>query len=637
MSRAPLSCIVSMVLLLSNAAVAMAENWPGWRGPTGQGHCAEKDLPLTWNAKSGANILWKALLHGGVKNHPEMNSPGWSCPIVWDDRVFITTAIWPVGLSHDERMKTIPAHHVLAYGAGDGTLRWDTLVPSGKCLVDNVYHGYAVSTPVTDGKLVYVAFGSGVVAALDFDGKIVWREELARRRDVYSGLCGSPTLYQDTLILAGIAETGLCALECTTGKVRWEQRSKENNLYATPALLPVAGQTHLIHVAGGVQGLDPASGALHWSCRVPTGLASPVFGAGLIYVDAGRGGSVGSAVKPGGTGDVSKTSVAWQTKVNAPAGSSGICVGDYLYRACSADVLRCWKMASGELVYEERLPRVSPSSSPIASTSPARARATSSRPARSSSCWPRTTSAKATTSRRPPSPLGASSSRGETISGASARDSVSLPAVGDGQQLAQGQFEARQKRSSIGFILVHDDLFGRLGRAAAHRERATEAIEDPVFADADVAVFLLLLDVIPLPVALRLGHPFGDDAGQISVRFRPSSQSGPDDAIRTPAVGASDHGLFRQCIVQRRALRMRVAIRQQSMTKLFIGATLSFVRRRSHDQPPIDELVAIISIRLLDGVELFGGQEDAGQLRSQDNSRWRNRTHDQLRAGLRSL
>jgi outer membrane protein assembly factor BamB len=135
---------------------------------------------------------------------------------------------------------------------------------------------------------------------------------------------------------------------------------------ATPALLTVRGRTQLIHLAGGVQGIDPDTGAVLWSCRAPSGQSSPVFGAGLVYVDHGRGGRDGAAVDPTGRGDVSKTHVKWQVKVTAPAGSSGIVVGDYLYRACDRDVLRCWKMATGELVYEERLPGVSPGASPIA-------------------------------------------------------------------------------------------------------------------------------------------------------------------------------------------------------------------------------------------------------------------------------
>ena len=352
--------------LMLAATAARAGDWPGWRGPTGQGYTDEKNLPLEWDAKTGKNVLWKVTLHGGIKNNPEMNSPGWSSPIVWGDRVLITTAVWPAGTSREDRQMTIPAHHVLCFRAADGKQLWDTEVPPGKCLVNNHYHGYAVPTPVTDGRRVYVLFGSGVLAALDLDGKIVWREEIPHKRDVDGGVCSSPILYKDSVIVVGIGDAPLRALDAKTGKVKWEQKGKAANRMATPALLTVGGRTQLIHAAGGVQGIDPDTGEVLWTCRAPSGQSSPVFGAGLVYVDAGRGGREGGAVDPTGRGDVSKTNLKWQVKLTSPAGSSGIVVGDYLYRACNGDVLRCWKMATGELVYEERLPGVSPSASPIA-------------------------------------------------------------------------------------------------------------------------------------------------------------------------------------------------------------------------------------------------------------------------------
>ncbi len=183
-------------LLLSSAA--LAGDWPGWRGQTGQGYTEEKDLPLTWDGKTGRNVLWKALLHGGRKENPEFSSPGWSSPIVWRDRVFLTTSVWPTGMPEKERRASLAAQHVLCFQVSDGKQLWDTLVPSGKCVVDNFYHGYTVPTPVTDGKHVFALFGSGVVAALDFEGQIVWREELPHLKEKDGGLCSSPILYEDT-------------------------------------------------------------------------------------------------------------------------------------------------------------------------------------------------------------------------------------------------------------------------------------------------------------------------------------------------------------------------------------------------------------------------------------------------------
>jgi outer membrane protein assembly factor BamB len=358
------SCLVSFLV----AAASPAENWPGWRGPTGQGHSSEKDLPLEWNAKTGKNILWKATLHGGARENPDMTSPGWSCPIVWGERVFLTTAVWKPELKDQkERRKVIAEHHVLCYRAPDGKQLWDTVVPAGKCLNDNVYHGYAVPTPVTDGKHVYALFDSGVLVALDFEGKIVWREELPLKRDIDGGICASLVLHDDSVILSGIANPVLRTHYTKTGKLKWEQKGKESNRMATPALVRIAGRLQLIHMAGGVQGLDPDTGEVLWFCRgVPGGQSSPVFGEGLIYTDSGRGGREGFAVDPTGKGDVSKTHVKWQIEVTAPAGSTGIVVGPHLYRACEGDILRCWEMASGELLYEKRLPRIPPGASPVA-------------------------------------------------------------------------------------------------------------------------------------------------------------------------------------------------------------------------------------------------------------------------------
>jgi outer membrane protein assembly factor BamB len=349
------------------AATGLAEDWPGWRGPTGQGHSSEKDLPLVWNAKTGKNVLWKALLHGGARKNPDMTSPGWSCPIVWGDRVLLTTAVWdPQEKDDKERRKIIAEHHVLCYRAGDGKELWDTVVPAGKCLVNNVYHGYAIATPVTDGKHVYALFDSGVLVALDFAGKIMWREELPLKKEIDGGACASLVLHDDSVILSGIANPVLRAHFKKTGKLKWEQKGKESNRMATPALLRIGGRLQLIHMAGGIQGLNPDTGEVLWFCRAPSGQSSPVFGEGLIYTDAGRGGRTGAAVDPVGKGDVSKTNVKWQIEVTAPAGSSGIVVGPYLYRACDGEILRCWEMATGELIYEKRVPRISPSTCPIA-------------------------------------------------------------------------------------------------------------------------------------------------------------------------------------------------------------------------------------------------------------------------------
>jgi outer membrane protein assembly factor BamB len=348
--------------------LAQASDWPAWRGPTGLGYTDEKDLPLTWNGKTGDNIVWKALLHGGAKNNQDFTSPGWSSPIVCKERVFITTAIWPKELSEKERRAIIAEHHVLCFDAKDGKELWDTIVPAGKLVARSQYHGYAVPTPATDGKLVFTLFGSGVLAALDFDGKIVWREELPRERDEDANpVCSSPVLYEDAVIIPGIHSMGLRALDKKTGRVKWEQEKELANTMSTAALIRIHDKIQLIYHTRGIRGIDPVTGAVLWSCRAPTSQASPVYGGGLLYADAGDHNGQGVAIDPTGKGEVSKSHVKWETRVQGVAGSSAIIVGAHVYRSSGRrGHIRSWSLANGELAHEVETPTITPSASPIA-------------------------------------------------------------------------------------------------------------------------------------------------------------------------------------------------------------------------------------------------------------------------------
>jgi outer membrane protein assembly factor BamB len=211
-----------------------------------------------------------------------------------------------------------------------------------------------------------------VLAALDFDGKIVWREELPRLRDEdHEPICSSPVLFDDTVIIPGIHSMGLRALDKKTAQVKWEQKREPRNTMSTPVLIRIQDRIQLIYHAGGVRAIDPATGDVLWSCGAPTSQSSPVYGGGLLYADESGGVSaLGAVIDPTGKGDVSKTHVKWQTRVGKANGSSGIIVGEYVYRSVGKgsgrDFIGSWALQSGGLVHEEETPRITPSASPVA-------------------------------------------------------------------------------------------------------------------------------------------------------------------------------------------------------------------------------------------------------------------------------
>ena len=229
----------TFVMLLTTATASQAENWPCWRGPTGMGYCDEKDLPLHWDGKTKENLLWKAPL-GGIGN---------SSPIVWGERVFVTVSQRQSNKEQDD--KIIPQHWAVCFQAADGKELWKTPVPAGH--FPRGYGIYAVPTPVTDGKHVFCWFSSGVMACLDFDGKIVWRTELPDELPKhFDGMINSPLLFEDTVIrIVNADQAGgngvVQALEKTTGKVKWEKKlAKSGSANASPLLLPIDGKRQLI-------------------------------------------------------------------------------------------------------------------------------------------------------------------------------------------------------------------------------------------------------------------------------------------------------------------------------------------------------------------------------------------------------
>ena len=281
--RPLIAATIVLAFFLAPPAPTHAENWPAFRGPTGLGYTKEKNLPVSWGGPEHKNVLWSAPLKG----------QGHASPIVWGDRVFVCTAAWPDGAG--KREQTIPEHHVTCYGVADGALLWDAIVPPGPWLRTDFRSGagggYASPTPATDGRRVYVAFGSSVLAALDFAGNLVWRNEiLPHTFDVTLG--SSPVLFGDTVILqctmANAPDSRVVAFDCATGKMKWERKLDNTGFaHTTPVIIPVDGRPQMLVLASAMkvtdnalQSLDPRNGKPLWHCRGAGDAASPAYGSG---------------------------------------------------------------------------------------------------------------------------------------------------------------------------------------------------------------------------------------------------------------------------------------------------------------------------------------------------------------------
>lgn len=357
-------CVRTHRMLLVTVAAVMyapracpAGDWPGWRGPTGTGYADERNLPTTWDGKTGKNILWKTSLP---------KTTGHSSPIVSGDRVFLTTATRQT--EQQQQRKEIPEHHLWCFSVADGKLLWRTTIPPGKEPAGQDI--YAAPTPVSDGKAVYCWFGSAVVAAVDLDGKLLWRQERAGPFKVNPGICSSPVIFNETLLLLCDQANGngwLQALDRASGAVKWERKRQDvSHTNATPLLISVQGKPQLvIQASDRLQGLNPATGEQIWWCKATGFGSSPTYGAGLVYCDSGKDES-GLVVSPTGEGDVTASHVKWQLDKIPSQYQSAVIAGPYVYRANKPGIIKCFDLATGKTIFSVRAEGVPTVSSPIA-------------------------------------------------------------------------------------------------------------------------------------------------------------------------------------------------------------------------------------------------------------------------------
>jgi outer membrane protein assembly factor BamB len=325
------------------ALAALAQEWPQFRGPEGQGHATVKSLPLKWSDTS-ANVSWRVPVEG----------LGWSSPVLGDGRVWLTTATEG---GRSLRVVCLDArtgreiHNVEAFRI-DAPLRI------------HAKNSHASPTPVLDKDRVYVHFGTNGTAALSAEGKILWKQAL--KYEHVHGPGGSPVLYDDLLIVNcdGGDQQFVAALDAKTGAVRWKT-SREPNAYfkkfafCTPLVIDVKGSPQLVSPgASGVSAYDPKTGRALWHVAYVGGYSvvpRPVYGHGLVFVSTGFDSPTLIAVRPDGAGDVSETHVAWRLESGAPHNPSPLLVGDELYVVSDKGIATCLDAKSGKVHWRERL------------------------------------------------------------------------------------------------------------------------------------------------------------------------------------------------------------------------------------------------------------------------------------------
>ncbi len=355
-----MSRVLCLFVCLFFNADLLAENWPCWRGPRGDGTSAETQIPVKWNGETGEGIAWKVAIPG--KGH--------SSPIVWEDRVFVTTCI------EESRERAL-----LCLNGNDGKLLWQSSVAVSPLEKKHSLNSFASGTPATDGKTVYVTFlvagnrddeakaaqkeasataATLLVVAYDMQGKKIWSAEPGGFASVH-GFCSSPVIYNDLLIINGDhdGDSYVAALSRKTGETIWKvPREHKTRSYCTPLIRNIHGKDQMVMTGSKrIESLDPNTGATNWLIEGPTEqfVSSMVYDGTAFYMTAGFPTYHVMCVRPDGSGDVSKSHVVWHSEVARCYVPSPVLVEDKLFVADDQGTVNCFDTATGNRLWKDRL------------------------------------------------------------------------------------------------------------------------------------------------------------------------------------------------------------------------------------------------------------------------------------------
>ena len=352
--------------------------WPGFRGRNADGVSDGQRLPDTWNGVTGANVSWKIELPGLAH----------SSPIVWRDRIFVTSAIssradatftpglYGAGTASEDRTR----HEwiVRALDIHSGKTVWTRTAYAGEPKEKrHIKATYANATPYTDGRYVVAFFGSQGLYAFDMNGRPMWKKDLGvLNTGAYDlpeyewGTASSPIIYKDLVIVQCDTqdESFVLAADIKTGKTVWKTARQELPSWGTPNVYqpPDGGAPELVTNASNfIRGYDPETGAERWRLGGSSKITAPtpVFGNGLMIVASGRAPERPIfAIRPGGAGDItpsagadSSTHVAWRKTGRGSYMPTPLIYGDIVYVLGNAGLLDAYELATGAEIYRQRL------------------------------------------------------------------------------------------------------------------------------------------------------------------------------------------------------------------------------------------------------------------------------------------
>ncbi len=341
-------------------------NWPQWRGHDGAGISVETSLPLEWSRDR--NVLWKTPIPGR----------GHSSPVVWENRIFLTTdlegevipgarAVTHISegkeFKHPDSIGGDRRHtlKVLSLDRRSGRILWEQTAYDGRVYDDRHRKGsYAAPTVATDGTRVYAWFGSEGMYCYEVNGRQVWKKSLGPIGTVGMGVASSPVLHENLVILLCDEEEGersfIVALDKKSGEEIWRTPRKVQASWATPLLVRTPGRTDLVCSGNEwIISYDPSTGKEWWRVKGhgSNAIPSPLAGWGMVFVYAGFPAKHTIAVKLGFSGDLTGSeSVAWTYDKGTAYVPSGILYGEYLYLMTDRGILSCLDARTGAVQYD---------------------------------------------------------------------------------------------------------------------------------------------------------------------------------------------------------------------------------------------------------------------------------------------